>query len=466
MTLVEYLTTLRRYWILIVALGAVAGGGAFAYAQTLPKVYGSQASVMVIPARGDTTGELVQGSNYVQNLVQTYTILASSPVVLGQVIADLGLDEEPYQLAHRVSVDAPLNTVVININVTDGSPLGAQQVANATAHALSTAVAELSPKGEDGKPAVRIELIAPGRLATTPLAPNTRLMGAVGAVAGLALGIVIALAIRLFSTRVASTSDLSLVSGLPVLGEIPVFAGRDSLPVQIRAAPAGRLAEAVRNLVVALKFVNLENAKRSILVTSATEGEGKTSIALGLAIMLAEAGHRVLLIDGDLRRPMVGNLTQLESSIGLSTVLVGDRSLGEAMQQWGHDNLHVLTSGEIPPNPVQLLSGNRIGAVLEEAQEQHDLVLIDGAPILPVSDSRWLATRVDGTIVVARLRKTHRKSIERMLASLEASHSPVLGVIANGVKDGSKSSYYVPHSEPAGYGRPEVWRVRRERPAQ
>lgn len=442
MTLVEYLNTLRRFWILILVLGVTAGGAAFLYGRSLPYEYGSRASVMVIPARGDTTGELVQGSNYVQNLVQTYTVVATSPVVLNRVITELGLDQQAHELARQVSVDAPLNTVVINIDVTDRTPEGAQRVADAVAEQLSHAVAELSPQGENGQPAIRMEVIAPARLATVPISPNTRLIVLVGVLAGLALGVAVAVAIRLLGTRLTSVGELVEVTERPVLGEVPATDARLPVPAQVRAAPSGRLAESLRKVVVALRFVDIESAHRLILVTSPSEGEGKTSITLGLALMLAEAGHQVLYVEGDLRRGAAAEMTQLDNRVGLSTVLVGDRSIEEAVQQWGHANLRVLLSGELPPNPAQLLSSERTRTVLTEARERYDMVLVDGAPILPVSDSRWLATLVDGTIMIARLNRTTRKTLGRAMASFDATHSTVLGIIANGVKDRSKSSYY------------------------
>ena len=450
MTLVEYISALRRYWILILALGVFTGGATFAYAQILPKEYGSRASVMVIPARGDTTGELVQGSNYVQNLVQTYTLVASSPVVLSRVIAEVGLDEQPHQLARRIRVETPLNTVIINIDVTEDTPEGAQKTANSVASVLAGVVRELSPQGEGGKPVVRIQVIAPARLSTIPVAPNTRLMALLGVLAGIALGVGIAVGLRVFGTRLTSPNDLAEATNLPLLGEVPMTDHRSSIVTQILANPAGRVAEALRSVVVALRFIDLENAHRVILVTSPSESEGKTSITLGLSLVLAEAGHSVLFVEGDLRRPSVGNLTQLDSSVGLSTVLVGDKTLNEAAQQWGHENLRVLLSGELPPNPGQLLSSERTRAVLADARGLFDLVIVDGAPILPVSDSRWLATRVDGTIMIARLNRTRRKSLAQALASFETTQSPVLGVIANGTKDETRSTYYKASTVPNG----------------
>lgn len=456
MTLVDYITALKRHWIVILLLGLLGAGGAYAYAQTLPPQFTSEASVMVIPAKGDTTGEWVQGSNYVQNLVQTYTVVASSPLVLNQVIDQLGLNEQAYQLARRVTVSAPLNTVIINIAVTSQTAQGAQEVANAIAATFSETVADLSPKGADGQPAVRIATIAPARLPGVPSAPNTRNYALLGLAVGLGVGVAVAVIRRLFGTRLSSPSDIAEVTEAPLLGEVAAADEKGALPALVRAAPGSRLSESLRNVVASLRFVNVERPKRVLLITSPKAGEGKTSLSLGISIMLAEVGHRVLYIEADLRRPKAGVYTHLENAVGLTSVLVGDLPLEDAIQEWGHPNLHVLASGRLPPNPVQLLSSDPLRDVLAAARESYDFVIVDSAPILPVSDTMWLAPIVDGTLLVIRYNQTTRQELQRAASAIEGSRTALLGIIANDVKTASNSPYYT-QSEP----KRRPWRRRR-----
>lgn len=443
MTLIDYMRTLKRNWVIILLLGALGAGGSYAYAQTLPDQFSSEASVMVIPAKGDTTGEWVQGSNYVQNLVQTYTLVASSPLVLGRVIAELGLDEDPHQLAQRVSVSAPLNTVIITITVISGTPQGAQSVANSIAANFAKTVAELSPKGEDGQPAVRIATIASARLPGVRFAPNTRTYALMGLVAGLALGVAFAVIRRLLGTRLTSASDIQDITEVPLLGEVATSEEKGSLPALIRTKSGSRLAESLRNVVASLRFVDVEKAKRVLLITSPNSGDGKTSLSLGTSIMLAEVGHRVLYVEADLRRPKASVYTHLETAVGLTSVLVGDLPLSDAVQEWGHPNLHVLASGKLPPNPVQLLSSDPLRETLTVARELYDYVIVDCAPVLPVADALWLTSVVDGTLLVVRHNRTTRHDLQRALTLLEGRRTPLLGIIANDVKSTSDSPYYV-----------------------
>jgi capsular exopolysaccharide synthesis family protein len=143
----------------------------------------------------------------------------------------------------------------------------------------------------------------------------------------------------------------------------------------------------MRQVSASLKFVDVDKNRRVILVTSCSAQEGKSSVGLGLALTLAEGGRSVLFIEADLRRPSTARYTQLEGSVGLTTVLIGDIELEEAVQQWGRPGLDILTAGAQPPNPGQLLSSGELHRVVDEAREKYDYVILDTAPVLSVSDA-------------------------------------------------------------------------------
>jgi capsular exopolysaccharide synthesis family protein len=411
----------------------------------MPDLYHSEASVMVIPTKGSTTGELVQGSTYVQNLVQTYTVVASSPLVLSQVITSLGLDTDVTQLSRQVDIQSPLNTVIIVIGVTDQDPSRARDIANSVASVLSHSVAALSPTADDGTPAVRIETIAPATAAAFPDSPNTRLITLLGFAAGIAVGVLYAIMRKLFGTRLTGVASIKEVTEIPLLGQVATSESRVPVTASIRQNTTGRVAESVRNVVASLRYVDVEGTKRVLLVTSPSESEGKTSVALGMSITLAEVGHRVLYIEADLRRPKAARYTQLDPTVGLTSVLVGDRTLDEAVQEWALPNLDVLLSGDLPPNPSQLLSSTRLPALLAHARDTYDYVIVDTAPVLPVADALWVAPTVDATIIVARMNKTTHEALRRALAAFDGSVTPLLGIIANDVKVSGKSGYYGTH---------------------
>ncbi|MCH1882713.1 polysaccharide biosynthesis tyrosine autokinase [Agrococcus sp. ARC_14] len=431
MTLHEYATALLKHWLVIVVLALLGAAAGYGVSQFMDERYRSETTVMISPARGDSTSELVQGSNYVQSVVQTYAVLARSPVVLQPVIDELGLDETATRLAARTDVEAPLNTMVIEIGVTDATADAAQAAADAIAAEFADAVAETSPEGADGQPAVRVSVISPARAPLSAIAPNTRMNTVLGGAAGLALGVLAALALRRFGGRLGSLDDLDEAVDAPVLGAIGRASG--GVVEALREHPAGRVAESVRQTTAALKFVDMDHEHRVLIVTSAGAGEGKSSTCVGLALTLAEVGSRVLLVEADLRRPTIARMTGIEGAVGLTTVLVGDATLAEAAQSWGHERLHVLPSGPKPPNAGQLLTSARLRAVLDQARADYEYVIIDTPPVGAVSDALWLAPAADAAILVARADRTRRDALRRAIAAIDGTPAPVLGVVLNGV---------------------------------
>ncbi|QUW18946.1 polysaccharide biosynthesis tyrosine autokinase [Agrococcus sp. Marseille-Q4369] len=433
MTLTEYAAALRKHWLSILLLAVLGAGGGWGVSKAMPDTFRAETSVMVIPSRGDSTSELVQGSNYVQNLVQTYTLLARSPTVLQPVVDELDIPQTAGGLAARTDVEAPLNTFVIEIGVSDASGAAARTIADAVAAQFSRAVADVSPEGPDGEPAVRVEVIAPAREPSGPIAPNTRLNTLLGGASGLAVGVLAALVLRRFGSRLTSVEDLQEASAdIPVLGRVGRADGRGLVPA-LREHEGGRVAESVRQMTAALKYVDLAGERRVLLVTSGSSGEGKSSVSVGLALTLADVGHRVLLVDADLRRSSIADLTGVEGAVGLTTVLVGDVTLPEAVQPWGSPDLEILASGPKPPNPGHLLTSDRLTTVLAAARSSYDYVIVDTAPVLAVSDALWLASESDGIIVVARADRTRREALRRTLTAVAATPARILGVVLNGV---------------------------------
>lgn len=444
MTLQDYIDALRRQWIVIVALTVLGAGAAFGYARTLPPEYSSTAAVMVIAQRGDSTNELVQGSSYVQSLVQTYAVLASSPLVLSPVIEELDLDETATQLAKRVSVVNTLNTVVIEISVTDTDKERAQETAAAITDSLISAVSDVSPSDAEGQPAVRLETIAPARMPQAPIGPNTRLLTIIGAAIGFGLSVAYALFRRVLGTRMTERSDIAAVTDAPVLGEIVAWRRNYTILSTMLRSRDSRSAESFRALAANLKYVAVDRDLRVVMVTSSAPHEGKSSVSIGLAAALAESGHSVVIIDADLRRSSVANALQLEGAVGVTSILVGDVTLEEAVQHSESMNIDVVAGGATAPNPGQLITSHRLRDLVAEARDRYEYVIIDSAPALVVSDALWLADLADGVLVVARSGKTRRKQISAVLSTLKSTHKDVFGIVLNAVKRNESSPYYQP----------------------
>lgn len=444
MTLQDYLDALRRHWLVIVALTLIGAAAAFGYARTLPPEYSSTAAVMVVPQRGDSTNELVQGSSYVQNLVQTYAALASAPIVLTPVIDELDLNESATKLADRVSVVNTLNTVIIEISVVDGDPEQAQRITAAITDSLIRAVPEVSPADANNQPAVRLETIAPARLPQSPIGPNTRLFAMIGTALGLVLGIVYALFRRVLGTRLNERGDVAAVTDAPVIGEIVAWRRNYTIVSTMLRSRDSRSAESFRGLAASLKYVAVDRDLRVVMTTSSAPHEGKSSVSIGLAAALAESGHPVLVIDADLRRSTIASQLQLEGSVGVTSILIGDATFDEAVQRSESMGIDIIAGGAPAPNPGQLLSSHRVRELVEQARERYEYVIIDSAPALVVADALWLADLADGVIVVARSGTTRRKQLTATLAALKSTHKDVVGIVLNAVKRNERGPYYVP----------------------
>ncbi|MBE1874785.1 polysaccharide biosynthesis tyrosine autokinase [Myceligenerans pegani] len=439
MELADYVAALRKRWVVLLVTLLAGGLAGLGYAQTVAPQYRATTSIFVSLERSDTVSELMQGANYTQNLVTSYASLATMPAVLNPVIAELGLTTTPRELSERIEAVVPLETAIIEISAEADGPWQAAEIANSVARHLSETVSEVSPSNADGRSAVRLTVVATAEAPEYPFAPNTRLLTAGGAAAGLAVGVLVAVGLALFDTRIRTAKDLPAGEDLAVLGTVP----------QIRkGAPDPQvLAESYRRVRTNLQFLDVGAPVRSFVVTSSVPNEGKTTTAIGLAHALAERGSRVLLVDADLRRPSLADRLGLEGTAGLSTVLIGRADLEDVVQQVGPPRFTVLTAGDLPPNPGRLIEADAMEQVVRQARAAYDVVIFDVPPLLPVTDGALLARRTQGAVVVARARTVRRAQLTDALASLDAIGATCLGLIATGVsrKDHDFDTY-------GGYG--------------
>jgi len=202
------------------------------------------------------------------------------------------------------------------------------------------------------------------------------------------------------------------------------------------------VVEAYRGLRTNLRFLDVEKPLRSLLITSPGSGEGKTLTASNLAIVTAEAGARVILVDGDLRKSQLHRLFRLDSRVGLTTVLAGLSGLPPALQPTSVRNLRVLPAGPKPPNPAELLGSPRMADVLSELKRQADMVIIDSPPVLAVTDAVVLAAAVDGVVMVVNPRFTTYQAAQKTKAVLEQVKAHLLGVVLDEINPNGPSGYY------------------------
>ncbi|MCJ0980829.1 polysaccharide biosynthesis tyrosine autokinase [Rhodococcus sp. ARC_M12] len=430
MEIQDYVKILRTRWIVVAVTVIVAILGALAASLLTSPQYEATARMFVSTSGGATVSETYQGNLASQQLVASYSELATSEALATRVLTVLPLDLTASQLAAKINATSTPDTVLFNLTVTDSSPALARDIANATAEQLSTQVRELETPADGGTPSAGVKTFQQASAASTPVSPNTKRNLALGAAVGVLIGIALAVLRDRLDNTIKNRREIESISGKALVGTIPFDKERTTHPaVDFQDLTQSSSAEAFRELRTNLQFLEVDHPPRVIVVTSAIPSEGKTTTAVNLAISLAEAGHHVVLVEGDLRRPRVSKYMGLIGSVGVSTVLAGQAKVDEVLQPTKYEGLQAMASGPIPPNPSELLGSEASRAMLVELRSKFDYVIVDGAPLLPVTDSAVLTTHADGALLVTRYGHTKSNELTRAIGNLETIGAHVLGVV-------------------------------------
>ena len=279
---------------------------------------------------------------------------------------------------------------------------------------------------------------------------NTLLAAIVGAM--LALGIVFL--IEYLDDRIKTPQDLLSILNTPILGTIarlPQQGKRRQQDTQTNRQtslitslePRHPVTEAYRSLRTNLQFSSVDETLRSLLVTSATPGEGKTTTAANLAVVFAQAGHSVILVDADIRKPQQHKIFDLPKSPGITEALVSNNTpTSFFLRETQVPNLRILTSGKDAPNPAELLGSNRMKQLLQELQQEADFLVVDAPPLLAVTDAQVLANTADGVLLVVNTEKTPRAMVARGAEAILRANGRILGVVLNRLANSARGYYY------------------------
>ncbi len=472
MTIQDYLRVLREQWVVVVSAVVLAVIAAGAVTFLRPPEYTAKLTMYVSAQAGDTADGAYQGSLLSQQRVTSYVELVSSTRVSGEVIRRLDLPQTPEELARQITALSAKDSVLIDVAVTDSSPERAAQVANAVGDVFTSLVDELErPTTADGVPPVAVRVVQPAAEPTGPSSTGLPVILALGLLAGLAVGVGAALARNALDTSVRSRERLREVAPAPILGTIAYDPQVPKRPLTLHEDPQSPRSEAFRQLRTNLQFVDIDHRRKVIVVTSSMPGEGKTTTLCNLAIAMAAAGSRILVIEADLRRPKVADLLGVERSVGLTNVLAGQVRVEQAIQPWAGGRFDVLASGPLPPNPSELLASKHTEDLLEEMREQYDTVLIDLPPLLPVTDAAAVAPATDGAILICRFKETSQTQVKAAVQALEAVSTPLLGTVftmvpASGPRAYAKYNAYYRTAQPLVPGGQNGFRYRTTAPQQ
>lgn len=294
-----------------------------------------------------------------------------------------------------------------------------------------------------------LEIIEPAEVGEK-VSPRTTRNAVLALFLGLILGVGLAFLVDYLDVTLKTREDFEHYYGVPVIGEIARFRG---LPEEEReiiyfSVPESTAAEGFRNLRTNLQFLNLEGDTRLVMVTSASPGEGKTSVAANLGAALSEMGKRVLVVEADLRRPVLDDLVGEKPAKGITEVLAGTAVMEEAVIQLGNPNLHLMACGVKPPNPAEMVSSQAMQDLLGRLREEYDYVIADSPPVLSVSDSVAMAPMMDGVILVASHGIAEREAARRTAELLSKVNARILGLVINNVEATGRYGYgyyYAPY---------------------
>jgi capsular exopolysaccharide synthesis family protein len=480
----DYLTILRRRWLIIAIVTAIVLGVALYHESRLSKVY-EASGAFVVTAGGDGISDAATEAKIAESSAVHAFALKSAPQI-GTVetsvdpgdslVTVTGQSGIPAEAAN--TVNAHLTAYLDYTRQTQSDRYIAAQAALAPTiqdlqnqiNALNPAAAQAAATGisspaseqrqnlvnqqqalKDKLQSIQIDTTLAGQSATivttatapsSPISPKPLQDGLIALGAGLLLGIALAFILELLDDSIKTREDLQQALGdeVPVLGVIPRMRTLRPEIVSLQK-PASITAEAYRQLRTAVYFVGIDRGG-CFEVTSAKGKEGKTLTATNLAVAAARAGRRVYLVDCDLRQPAVHKYLGLPNDSGFTSVLLGTPVSRAGQSIPGVENLTVLTSGPLPPNPSELLGGDRCREVLRSLEADGALVVIDTAPLLPVTDAAALSRSVDAVILVSRAKTSTKRQTRSALEVLRQVDAPIVGSVLNGLREEASGHYY------------------------
>lgn len=420
---------LRMRWVIIcgVSLAFVLGAVVLSVATT--PLYQASTRLFVSTAGGSSLSDTYQGNRFSQERVVSYSELLMGQTVAQRTIDKLGLDASPADLQENVSARAKPETVLIDVAVTDESPVRARDIANALSDEFVTLVRDLETPEDGSAPNSRVVVEQRASIPDAPVVPRTTRNIALGLALGVLIGVAAAVVRDLMDNTVKSRETFEQITGSGLVGSIPLDKDRRKYPAISFEGDNSPISESFRKLRTNLQFLAVDHPPRVIVITSSVPSEGKSTTAINVALALAEADHNVVLVDADMRRPTLHKYLQLVGPVGFSTVLSGAISLPEALQKTRFPRLTVLTSGAIPPNPSELLGSQAARTLLNELRSEFDYVVIDSTPLLAVTDAAVLANASDGVLIITRFGQTKREQLAHAVESLKDVDATILGAV-------------------------------------
>lgn len=424
--------------------------GIFGYmisSYVLTEKYESSAIMYISSNKNSSVYEELTYSEYNLNikLVNSYSELCKTNRILSKVLEETDLDISLKALSNMISVNSLNDTEIIQIVVKNTDPEVATIVANAVAEVFTREIPDIIKMDN-------VQIIDYATMPNKPVEPNIMRNTLIAIFCGMFLSVLVIFVIEYLDVSIKERKQLEEILDMPVFGVIPRANFNDSINKSKKNGVSSFvIKEAFVRLASNIGFLNVDNTKSiCIAVTSSIKGEGKSTIVSNLAIALAQSNKKVLLLDADMRRPIVHKLFRLTNRSGLSSALSSDEPWKKYVLTTQFEKLDVIVAGMQPPNPTMLLSTHKMMQMVEETKELYDYILIDTPPILMVPDVLGLCSNVDHILLVARYKRTTISDINRVKEDFAQIKAPLTGAILNDYASESGNDSY------ANYGYSEI----------
>jgi receptor protein-tyrosine kinase len=414
---------------LLVGLALAAGLNA-----TAVRTYASSTELFVSVTRTPDAPSAYQGSLFTQERMDSYARLLTTAQLAQQVVDDLGIPLTANQVVAKVNAIPLPKTDILEVTVTDTSPERAQAIADSLGRQFARQVATLETSDVAQGPTVEVRPIEPATFEPATVSPGMSRYLAVGAALGLMVGLGIVLLRQRGDRTVRGTDDARTTADTTTVTRIFENKALAKPPLVAHLEGPSATAKSFRALRLTVENAGATHRTQVVVVTSAAPGEGKSTVAVGLAVSLARSGSRVLLVEGNLWRPRLTPYLGLAASeTGLTDALTGVADVGEVTSASSVDGLSVLPAGPMPEDPGELLGSTEMRALVDSLRESYDYVVIDTPALLPLVDGAAVSAFADGVLLVTRFGRTRRDELGEAATALSAVDARLLGVVLNRV---------------------------------
>jgi capsular exopolysaccharide synthesis family protein len=430
---------LRKGWLILLLTVALAFAARFVSANYIQRIYQGSTTMFIGTEQGTVTNVTLSEIEASNRLIVDYKEIANSRIVIDPVMDALNLEMDVIDFRKALSLEIIDNSRLFTVSFMSPDPVLAASVANAIAQQLLTSISDIVN-------VQNVRIIDDAQVPTIPVSPNLNVITLLAAVLGLIVGLLVIYFNSVWNDSFSSQEAVENELQLDVLAVIPKFKEEKSRYAKGLVSitePNSMISESFKMLRTNISYMNKEDQNKVIMLTSSVGSEGKTTTSCNLAITIAQDHKKVLLIDGDLRKPNLFKMFKIMMMPGLTDIIYGKYTLSEAVQRAVDvPGLDILTAGRLTSITTELLSSVSFRKIIDEARERYDFIIVDAPPVLNVSDTIIISKLVDKVLFIVAMDMTNRALVKEAKKNLEKVSVKMMGMVLTNMTINPRSYYY------------------------